>query len=206
VSVVEIADDVLENSVAIALQDVTVEDFVNAHRRDFVRAIRQIFSLKRNKDVHLISVQPGGDSSIDRKKRDSDSGDSNSSLEVLFAVAKGKNGAGFHSAGHVRTVLAAQLVAFDAVVHTEGTRLIPQSCRVESCVFGECENQMRLLEAWEEPYVSVIANNGQSYVYPRHRRSHRCICKPGYGGEQKSRDFRIFFLKGRSLGENLPRI
>ncbi|OWA49788.1 Fat-like cadherin-related tumor suppressor-like protein [Hypsibius exemplaris] len=184
VSIVEISEEVLENSIGIELQDVSVEEFVNNYKRDFTRAVRQIFSLRRNKDIHLVSVQPGASDSDneldDRRKRDT--GDYNNSLEVLFAVAKGKNGGGFHSADHVRTVLAANLATFDSITHLEGTRVIPRSCQPESCAFGECQNELKLLDASEEPYVSVIGNNGQSYVYPRHHHGHRCICKPGYGG------------------------
>ena len=197
-SVAEIDEEVLDNSVGLELQDISVEEFVNDYKRDFGRAIRQLFSLRRNKDVTIISVQPGrGDSSdadgVDdrlRRRRDIDDEDNNQTLEVLFAVAKpskhgGAGGAGYHSADHVRNVLSdQQLAVFDQIVHLDGTRLVPRTCQPNTCVFGECQAHLRLLDASEEPYVSVSGANGQSFVYPRHRHGYKCICQSGYAGKK----------------------
>ncbi|GAU98557.1 hypothetical protein RvY_09686-2 [Ramazzottius varieornatus] len=182
VSISEVSPEILENSVGIQLDDVSVEEFVNTYRREFVRAVRQIFALRRNKDVVIISVQSADsdNDTTDRRKRAI--GDENNAVDVLFAVARGKSDDGYHSAQHVREVLQTQMTTFNNILHTADARVIPPVCRPKTCVHGECKEDLKLLEAWEEPYVSVVGQNGQSYVFPRHRRSHRCICQPGYGG------------------------
>ena len=178
VSISEIPEEVLENSVAIQLDDVSVEEFVNTYRREFIRALRQIFALRRSKDVTIISVQSSDSERRKRRKRDIPA-DVNNSVDVLFAVATGKSDGGYYSSQYLRQTLQKHISTFNDILQTADARLIPPVCQGQTCVHGQCQEDLKLLEAWEEAYVSVVGQNGQSFVFPRHRRSHRCICQPG---------------------------
>ncbi|XP_055333667.1 fat-like cadherin-related tumor suppressor homolog [Paramacrobiotus metropolitanus] len=187
ISVMDVNNEMLDSGVTVQLDDVSVEEFVSTYKRDFIRAVRQLFGLRRNKDVHIISVQPYEVNDLDRKKRDIR--DFSESVQVLFALSKGKNGDGYIEAEEVRGTLQTQQSTFENLMDLKGVRVVPKLCAADTCVFGQCQENLRLLDHSQAQYVSVTGSNGQSYVYPRHEWSYRCVCQSGYSGLRCERPF-----------------
>lgn len=174
-----ISEEMLENSVVLRLRSIRPELFVQNHRKDFIRAIRNIMN-SRLKDVILISIQPSRDEdntnihglSLYRKIISKD-------LDILFTVKKNKADS-YYSTDEIRKALNDNLEELEESTKLVVEEIIGSKCSSSYCSSGICRDRMVLETLDQVP----ITTDTSSFVAPKHQRKLECVCKEGFDGDR----------------------
>lgn len=176
VTVEIITEEILENSVVVRFRSVQPKLFIQFHRKDFVRAVRNSIN-SRLKDIIIISIQSSDEDipvsmNLFQKQLSKD-------LDVLFAVRKPKPGA-FYSTEEIRKALNDNLEELEESTKLVVEEIVGTKCTISHCTSGVCRDKIAL-EAGE---ILPISTNSESFVAPRHHRKLECICKEGFDGDR----------------------
>ncbi|XP_065574069.1 fat-like cadherin-related tumor suppressor homolog isoform X5 [Artemia franciscana] len=189
VSVTSITKKSLENSVVMTLRDVTLEDFIQIYRKNFIKTIRNLMQV-RSKDVSIISIQVNNPS-VQRAERDSIYSYLNMTypvwrtrenhrrpnIDVLFTVQK--SGADFYSPSAIREQLTNNLNSLENGMKVYVAQIAESLCKGSHCLNGKCEDRVALTDE-----LTSVVTERLSFVTPKHVYSPVCVCQPGYIGER----------------------
>ena len=137
-----------------------------------------------SKDIEIRDLQDEVDDEMVRQRRRRSAPETSNSVEVLFAIIKGKSG--FMDKTEIIQTLTENLDTLESALRLDQVLIARRLCRPETCAFGDCKERTELGDAKEAPFVSVVGNEGQSHIFPRHRQVSHCTCNPGYGGKATS--------------------
>lgn len=179
VTVEVISEEMLDNSVVIRFRSVHPQIFVQNHRKDFIRVIRNAMN-SRLKDVIVVSIQPSSDEDNNNihglglyKKIIS------KDLDVLFAVRKNKVDT-YYSTDEIRKALNDNLEELEESTKLVIEEIIGTKCSVNYCSSGVCRDRITL----ETVDINPISTDTSSFVAPKHQRKLECVCKEGYDGDR----------------------
>lgn len=172
-----ITEETLAESIVIRFREVTARDFVLAHRKGFVRAVRGAMDCRAS-DVVIVSVQPSGAGVGDAatgpaaaRARRQVARD----LDVLFAVRR--DDGRYRTGEELRRELHARLEALEESARLVVEELVRVAC--VGCERGACRERARLL-----PGATAVAADVCSLVVAPHRLEAICECEPGWRGDR----------------------
>ncbi|XP_052121154.1 fat-like cadherin-related tumor suppressor homolog isoform X3 [Frankliniella occidentalis] len=168
-----VSDMMLKDSLSISFRRITAQDFLQNHRKGFIRAMHKILAVKA-KDVILVSAQDTHPSSLRRMKRSY-----SNVLMVLFAV-RSPNGAGFVPVDNLRNILSSHIEDLETSLGLELYQVAQRHCTDSYCAFGTCEDRVSL----NRSAVTVVSTQLSSFVSPHHQLETVCHCSQGYSGER----------------------
>lgn len=178
VTVALITDEMLAEAVIVRFREVTARDFVQSHRRGFVRAVSAAVGC-RAEEVSVLSVQVSGESESRTRRQVA------RDLDVLFAAGDGAGG--FLPAEELRRALHEKLEALEESARLVVEELVRGAC--VGCERGACRERVRLL-----PGVLVADAELVALAAPPHRLEAVCDLAPA--APLAPRQPPVLFLEG----------
>ncbi|XP_042896565.1 fat-like cadherin-related tumor suppressor homolog isoform X3 [Parasteatoda tepidariorum] len=166
-----VSEDAVKNSIGMRLKNITPEDFIMNHRKNFLKGLQSALSI-RSKDIDILSIQPA-EATTSKVKREV-----NRDLDVLFAVRK--NSHSYYPVKQLMMKFKEKQSLFETSSNLKVVKIIKDRCTSDRCIHGECVDRIVL----DETYVVSITTKLLGYVSPQHVRKLECVCKSGYGGNR----------------------
>ncbi|XP_051945075.1 protocadherin Fat 1 [Xyrauchen texanus] len=157
VHVQQVTQQMLNNSMSVRFTDITAEDFIQNHWRNFQRAVRSVAGVRRG-DMQLISLQTE---------------EISGSLDVLLFFERSGKGASSLEALFQKINSSWEAIREITGLHVE--RVLNSQCSSFKCPGNMCRRVVLL----DQTSMSTFSTALVSYVTPRHHITAKCLCKDG---------------------------
>ncbi len=192
--IMNINDDMVENSVVIRFQHMLPEEFLSVHREEFLQVIRAELGV-RTKDIFILSIQPASGTIVhaSRKKRSTDS-----DLDILVAIRKTQDT--YFRGNPLRRRIKQMVPRLEAVMGVNVVEVFNDICTKDTCdKKGQCKTEIN----FSNENVFSILTDSESYASPMYSHTHRCKCKSGFGGKSHSAQHTVYALQNMIISNDL---
>ncbi|CAL4064237.1 unnamed protein product, partial [Meganyctiphanes norvegica] len=179
VEVVDIKNEIIENSVILQLGGATPQEFLLSYKRHFHRTIKNILSVK-SRDVVIIGLQNGVHKryrrgNINKNKNNRKTYSEAAGVDILFVVQKSNDG--YFPRNVVRKTLELDRHNLQDGIGLQVIEIVEDSCFGNTCENGDCEERIIL----DDEQVTITTEH-ISFVSLLHHHEAVCICPQGFSG------------------------